>query len=911
VGKLDERKLLENILTIPTELSEEQKKAVLATEKQVKIVAGAGAGKTETLTRRIVYLLLINKVHPSEIVAFTFTEKAAQSLKSRIYQRVEELGGKDVSSKLGEMFIGTIHGYAKRLLDDHFGFGKYGVLDENQEIAFLMRHGFSLNISSYGRNYADSCSNFLRAISMVWDEMLDENALKSRAKTFYGNLKSYERILNDHCQITFGRMMNFAAVNLLKRPEVVRNVKHLIVDEYQDINKSQSTLIETIGLTAELFVVGDPRQSIYQWRGSNEGFFTKFAEKHPGLNERTIRENRRSGRKIVHSANRFAESFESAAYEPMEATREDSGYTALAENETAEDEATWVVDQIENLVKSNGLTYGDIGILMRSVTTSAVPLIDEMRARRIPFIVGGKAGLFRKSEAQALGRIFVWMGLNGFWVENPWKWNEQIAGDALVDTALTQWSEAVGGRVPSDAREKLDEIKRDVLDPCSKIKNFTAIYQRVLTALGFHSLNHEDKNDAAIMANLGRFNELLTDFEIANRLGGRQPSWAHDFKSLCWYINSYAMQAYGEGEADDVRGVDAVNIMTVHQAKGLEWPVVFVTALSDRRFPSKNVGKPRGWCDIPRDLFDASRYEGSIEDERRLFYVAITRARDALVLSYFKRKTNSLPRSPFIDDINPSDFSIVGGRVGIPNIKVKSQTTDQEMLTFSAGEIISYARCPYDYLLGNLWGYQPGLSQGLGYGNSLHHCLRRASEMVKNEGINPASAIATAVDEDFFMPYAGGKVFEDFKNKARETLLKFADNYTGDFGRIEEVEYRLEFPIHGASITGRVDVLLRDGETFEVRDYKTSEEARTFDETSTQVQLYSLGLNNLGKQITKGSVAYLEEAAVREVIINEKTLGFALSQAEGRVHNIRDCRFQPKAGDWCKNCDRESICRWR
>lgn len=908
--KESKKDTLNQILVTPNELSPEQKAAVIAKERQVKIIAGAGAGKTETLTRRIVYLLLIENVKPSEIVAFTFTEKAAQNLKERIYQRVDLISGHDAAVRLGEMFIGTIHSYAKRILDDHFNTGKNGVLDENQEIAFLMRHGWGLGLDNFGKNYIDGCHNFRRTVNMVWDEMLDMEEVKRRAAQFHEAMTKYTQLLRDHHQFTFGWMMHLAAIKLGEKPEVMSNVKHLIVDEYQDINQSQSILIETIGKTAGLFVVGDPRQSIYQWRGSDERFFSKFADTFKGTREITIKENRRSTDLVVKNANTFAGSFESTKYSPMETVRKVPGYLGLAESHQPSDEAFWLVNQIERLVNKNGLAYSDIGIMMRSISTSGGPLLDEMRRRRIPFIVGGKLGLFRRDEAQAVGRIFAWFSDEGFWVQNPWRWNDQITGDDLLESALTYWFNVGGQRVPSNSRERLEELKKDILYSNRGLPNFTEIYHRVLDALGFHSLDHEDRNDATVMANLGRFNELLTDYEVANRLGGRQISWKRDLKSLCWYMNSYATRAYEEGAPEDTRGVDAVQVMTVHQAKGLEWPVVFVTSMVERRFPSSMIGTARNWCGIPRELFDVARYEGSIEDERRLFYVAITRARDALVVSYFRKKSNYVSMSDFVDALMLDSFASVGGQVNLPKLTVDNQAIEQEMLTFSAGEIITYERCPYMYLLGNVWGFQPGLDQALGYGNSLHHCLRRASELVKKEGINPASAVATAVDEDFFIPYAGGEVFQTFKNSALETLVTFADKYAQDFGNIEEVEYRLEFPIQGATLTGRVDVLLRDHGTLEVRDYKTSEEARSFEETSAQVRLYAIGLNGLGRNVAKGTVAYLEEADVREVSVVLKELRAVRIRAEKTVESIKGCQFEPRAGEWCGSCDRKPICRW-
>lgn len=181
--------LVDKILNTPTRLSDDQKEAVLSKSRYTRVIAGAGAGKTETLTRRIVYLLAVERVKPSEIVAFTFTEKAAQSMKSRIYQRVGEICGEAATANLGEMYVGTIHAYAKRVLEDHFRFGNYGVLDDNQEVAFLMRHGWNLGVHKLGNHYADCCRAFLRTVNMVWDEMLDEKLLEKRAPDFFRKLK--------------------------------------------------------------------------------------------------------------------------------------------------------------------------------------------------------------------------------------------------------------------------------------------------------------------------------------------------------------------------------------------------------------------------------------------------------------------------------------------------------------------------------------------------------------------------------------------------------------------------------------------------------------------------------------------------------------------------------------------------
>jgi DNA helicase-2/ATP-dependent DNA helicase PcrA len=910
--KLNEE-LVEDILRKPSKLSEDQKNAVLSKSTYNRVIAGAGAGKTETLTRRIVYLLLAKTAEPSSIVAFTFTERAAQSMKSRIYQRVGELDPYKLG-KLGEMYVGTIHAYAKRVLDDFFKFGNYTVLDENQEIAFLMRHGWDIGINEYERNYSESCRVFLRTVNMVWDEMLDRKKLESKAPDFCEKLAHYEYLLDKHKLLTFGRMILLAVQKLRENPETLGVVKHLIVDEYQDINRAQEELIRLVGKNGEIFIVGDPRQSIYQWRGSDERFFGSFEKTFKGTQTVTIRENRRSGKGIVANANKFAGTFVKAHYEPMEATRKEDGFIGLVEEESPEEEADWIADQIKELVKKRGLKYSDIGVLTRSVSLAAGPLVDILKRRRTPYIVGGKVGLFKRDEAQALGRVFAWFYERGFWVEGQWKWNEQITGDDLLWTALDCWRSVYRYRMPRGVESRLRKIKADLNSKKSSYGNFTSIYQDVLIALGFGNLVHTDPNDATIMANLGRFNNLLTDYETANRVGGRTPHWKEDLKGLCWFMNSYAAWAYEEQPAEDIRGVDAVQIMTVHQAKGLEWPVVFLFSTVDGRFPSKMVGRALNWCDIPRDMFDARRYEGDLEDERRLFYVAITRARDALVVSHFRRLKKSMSRSQFIDDM---DLGVVTPlkKVKLPSFPVGKLEAVDSMLTFSASEITAYLRCPYMYLLRNIYGYQPELDEAIGFGRGVHYCLRRAVELLKRDKeLGPITAAVKAVDNEFFMPFAGGDVFESYKKGARRSVLNYAKGFGDDLRQSSEVEYRIEFPIHSATVTGRIDVLGdREVRDYKTLDYKEVESSVSMGEAELQVRLYAAGLKSVGRGVKGGSIAFLssDSSKVVPVDVASSDVDKAIKGAERVVESIRNKRFKPNRGEHCEKCDTREICRWR
>ncbi len=910
--RTSKNRLIRQVLSTPTKLSKEQANAVVCNRRYVRIIAGAGAGKTETLTRRIAYLLLVKGCQPSEIVAFTFTEKAAQTIKDRVYRRVAEIAGPEKTSNLGEMFIGTMHSYAQRLLDDHFGYGIHDVLDENQETAFMMRHGWSLGLQKFGDNYAEGCLNFLKTANLVWDEMLSPETLGEGAKEFTDALQKYCDLLDKVKRLTFGRLIHLAVTNLSLDPSVVSGVKHLIVDEYQDINGAQNRLIELIGNSASVFVVGDPRQSIYQWRGSDERYFGKFTKQFRGAQTFNLRDNRRSAKLLVKVANFVSKNIANGRFKPMEEVRGEEGQLVVYDGDRPEDEAAWIARQIKNQVEKGNAKYSDMAVLLRSVSTSAPPLLEALKKEGIPVLVGGKVGLFRKSEAQALGRIFSWFWDEGFWVKDPWKWGERISGSALVNGAVKEWENATGIILPNDVMSKLKKLKDDLHSAKSGYQNFTEIYNSVLGTLAIDQLDFHKPTHLTVLASLGRFGQILTDYETANRLGGRTPKWDHDLKNLCWFLNSYATSAYDENSPSSIWDIDAVNVMTVHQAKGLEWSVVFVSSLVDRRFPSNKVGREQKWCGVPRDRFDVKRYEGCEEDERRLFYVAVTRARDALVLTRFRRIKNSASPSRFLEEMDLSKAVVLSDEDSMPVVKTKPIIDHEELAVLSAGDIIEYARCPQLYLLADVLGFQPGLHIGLGFGRFLHYCLRRASQMVKDKGIDASRAVAIVFDSEFHMPFASGTVLDSFRRRGREILLDFARKHRDDFPNIEQVEYRLEFPVKGATVTGRVDVILRDGGGLEVRDYKTSEDRRDSKELDTQVQIYSLGLNKLGRNVTSGSVAFLEQAKVSPVNVAADTLEEVIARSEKVVEAISNANFEPTPNKVkCGTCDYAAICRWK
>ena len=896
------KELLEQELKI---LSPDQRKAVESKNRFLRIVAGAGAGKTTTMAMRIVKLLS-QGIKPDEIASFTFTERAAQNMKNRVYEKIGKIEP-ELCNHLGEMYIGTIHAFCFQMLQDHFGYGNYEVMDENQEMAFMLRHGFSFGLH-IGGGYIKKCSSFLKSIEVIYNELLDFNKLQAKQPDFFRHFQKYEELLNQHKLLTFSKIINVLLEKLKQNSNPIQHIQHLIVDEYQDVNQAQQELIKLIGQKSSIYVVGDPRQCIYQWRGSDDECFDNFLkvfDKPETPETIIIPENRRSCIEIVQIANLFAKTLVDK-YDSLTLVRKDQGKVVNIEFENPELEAEFITDEIKKIVEvEKKCNYSNIAILLRSVKTSAEPFISCFKKKKIPYLVGGKIGLFRRDEAKIVGSLFSWLHEEGFWLKNSYDWNKPIKGQDLFIFAKSLWEQLFKSK---DFPEKeLKKWKGEVLD--KSYNGLTEAFQELLLILGFLKLDQNDKLNAAIMANLGRFNSLLIDFQSSVLIGGESFNWERHIKSLIWFINSYANEAYEEQPAEDIRGVDAVQIMTVHQAKGLEWLMVFMPALTNLRFPSSKSGKEQDWM-INRDLFPVKRYEGSEDDERRLFYVAMTRARDFLCLSRFKQLKKTQSESHFLTDLKlkPSN--------NLPVYDLYPKAKEEEIQTFIGGEIIDYVRCSYRYRLRHLWNYQSIFSPMLGYGKSLHHCLRTACDISKEDNISPEEALEKVFhNNEFHLPYAGKRARETATNDAKKTLKKYITDFKEDIANVEEVEARLEFPLEKSTIAGRVDVIIgSQDKSLEVRDYKTSEEVTSEAEAALQVQLYTLGLKLTKHNVTKASISYFKDlgggSQIVPVGITDKDLLKAKETAKTAISGIRSNVWNAKIGDHCKGCDFKKICRY-
>jgi len=902
-------KFLTYILNDPHPLSDSQKEAVVAEARYVRLIAGAGAGKTETLTRRILYLLFEKHFSPGSIVAFTFTEKAAASMKNRIFKRVLGLGAVEIYNTLGDMYIGTIHGFCNRVLEEKFGYGSWEVLDENQEMALLINICDRIGLTT-GRNTTDRVSIFKQSLSVMYNDLLSRDDIERQAPEFFASVRAYEAYLDRFHLLTFDRMITLALTHLQANPDASRSIRHLIVDEYQVINPTQEALIKTIGRN-DIFVVGDPRQTIFQWRGSDEGCFQRFASFYPDVYDIVLPENRRSGRQIVTVANTLASHFRTGPYEPMTATRPDAGAVYRIDYPTSGDEAEGVAEQILSLVNSSSCRYQDIGILLRSVNNSATPFIQALRRYHIPFILSGQVGLFKRQEILSLAKIFCWLSPKGFFPASVKDRKNTISGDLLLDSAIDDWFSVMTPVYTKEVvRKTLGYWKLTVLEN-KAYRNFTTAYYNLLSILGFHALSPDNAEDAVVMGNIASFGRVLADFESSQHYGGKTGDIVTFVRDLHWYLFLYAYWRYEESAGEQDTAIDAVRLSTVHQAKGLEWPVVFVPALLDGKFPSSRVGERKNWL-IPHELFSALRYEGNTEAERQLFYVAITRARDLVCLSWYEEEGDSgMEPSQFIEDEIGREPVIPHPYIrSVPGLSCQAPEPDDELHSFSARDLILFQQCPYRYRLNKEWGFLPGLSPDLGFGNALHFCLGEISNLLK-QGVPVEQAVEQSIESGFFLPYADRSRFLGMKRVAHQRLLSYATKRKEDLLRVHASEYRIEFPVRNGTIIGKIDVMLDAPGGLEIQDYKTSDEVIAPEAGAMQVKIYAYGLRLLGKSVSSGGVAYIEDARVDPVPVQTHEIDGVREIVEGLIDQIQEKKFQGKPGKQCGGCDYFQICRFR
>lgn len=921
-------------MTQTIELSPEQRRVVDHRGTPILVVACAGSGKTETMAQRVA-ALVAEGVPPSGIVAFTFTEKAATELKLRIVDRVTKRLGVEVRGRLTSMFVGTIHAYCLRLLQDHVpGYGNFDILDPHRQAGFLSRIWKDIDYTSPNTTSKwASIEEFASTCDVVGDELIDPALIPD--DPFGAPYRRFRAIAERFHVLTFSMVIS-EAVAALKRPDVAERVcvplRHLIVDEYQDVNPSQEALVQALtSRNAELCAVGDDDQSIYQWRGSEVRNILEFPRRYRGATSHPLNVNRRCRREILEAAARFVGSVQPRLAKAMTASREGDPHAVVPwKADTEEDEAAAIAAAIVRHGES-GRRYRDIAVLFRSVRSSAGPLVDALVAKGIPFSCAGRTGLFSHPEADLLGRTYQWL------VDFDWRkpgWGETPA-PVTKDDLLRDY-ESVFGADRKRLKPFLDAWKNEIRPEeerraRQRPADLIGTYYKLLSEIGVTDLDPDDPADAARLGTLARFSVVLEDFEHVTRRG-RYAEDAGDaaaaafkggmdrgepyMKRLAGYLQHYAADAYEGFKGEEAPDLDAVSILTVHGAKGLEWPVVFLPGLTSRRFPSSMSGRGRNWV-LPESLFSAparARYEGGDVDERRLFYVAMTRARDQLYISYPGRRKQTFKPSPYLEELAGKS---VPNLATLPICAVPADAAKSEAapLAVSFSELGDFEDCGYRYRLRSSFGFGVPIAAELGFGRAVHHVLRTIADDARATGRIPdALDLPGILDRHLYLPFAN-KTSHELMRKAAESLVRrYLTDHREDLRRVWATERSFELHLDEAVVSGRSDVILggEDGvaDRLAIVDYKASAARERDDLHQFQLKVYAAAGRAEGLTVAAAYVHDLRTGARTSVEVSPESSEAALGRVRDLAQAMRARRLEARpATDKCSKCDHRPVCR--
>ena len=911
------------------EFTEEQLAAIGHRQGHLQLIACAGSGKTEVVARRVANLLdpsASPSFTPANIVAFTFTDKAAAELKERVVDRVREAHG-DISG-LAEMFVGTIHAYCLDLLKAEVPeYMKYEVLNEVQQTLLIDRNSRQSGLTTTRdlkgrvlRRYVHT-PRYVEALSVLREAHLDDNVL--RGASIVTGLDSYRSLLRNRRYLDYSAIMEEAVQAIVSdtrlKARLGGRIKHVIVDEYQDVNPIQEALVrllEQVG--ADICVVGDDDQTIYQWRGSDIGNILTFSERYDPVNEVRLQENFRSSRGIIETAQRFISQNTARLDKAMLPTDiqpyEPGDLVALA-LDSPDEEAQFIAETVSSLRGAaftdpdgteRGLANSDFAILLRSVRANGEPITRALDNAGIPFVVGGMNNLFETPEAEAARQLFYFMagrpGLDEVELATTW-----LNSDLCVD------SPTVRGAVKKAAatRNAIND------DKDQKRWSFYSLQRQFLTFIEDIRLHEDavpDDRGEVVFYNLGKFSQLISDFESIHY----QSDPARKYDEFANFLEHRADTAYPEGWQDNqYANPDAVRLMTVHQAKGMQWPVVFVPALLRNRFPAPRIGGFNVWHIVPRDgVVDQARYEGTLEDERRLFYVAMTRSQKYLFLTWAPvagKRNRYAKRSEFWDDVLVSryvkrrrqDYSTRARLPPKPRASIAN-------VTLSFSEVKYFFECPYQFKLRILYGFNAPIHEALGYGKSLHDALAEVHASAIRGVVPDASEVPKLVETHLHVPYAYPGLRDTLERSAKKVIRDYLGDNAADFQNIEFSEKGVEISLGGGvSVAGRIDLVRRlDTDETTIVDLKSTDRAQPEDVTETQLHIYALGYQELtGRNADFVEIYNLDERKKKPRSVDEDFVDDVKREVLRAAKALRENDMPPETSlRACSACDYLGLC---
>ena len=657
-------------------LNDKQYEAVVNTEGPCLVIAGAGSGKTKVLTHKIAYLIGEKGVHPWDILAITFTNKAANEMKERIEGLVGE-AAKDI-------WMGTFHSICVRILRrfiDRIGFDSSFIIFDTSDQKTLVK-GCLKDLAIDDKMFTDRA--VLSEISNAKNEMLEPEQYQARANGDFRKEKIasvynlYQKRLRENNAIDFDDIINYTIKILMENEDVLEyysnKFKYVLVDEYQDTNKAQFTLVTMFASkNGNITVVGDNDQGIYSFRGADISNILNFERDFPGTKIIKLEQNYRCTGNILKAANSVIKNNEVKYKKELWTQNEEGNLPRVYQAQNEYDEGTYIVEQMEHLRREEYYKYSDFAILYRMNTQSRA-IEDILRRENIPYkIIGGLKFYERKEIKDIIAYLRLIQNSNdNLSLKRIINEPKRGIGKTSLDK-VEQLAEANGismYEIIKDAEQyglnRVYLISREFINCIEELKakkdelTISELIKLTLKKSGYtKALENENTVEAENrIENLDEFLTVAIEFEEEEAEN-----------SLSTFLEGITLSS----DIDDLEeGEEYVTLMTLHSAKGLEFPVVFLVGMEEGIFPGyKSISEPK-----------------ELEEERRLCYVGITRAKENLFLTCSKQRTifgstSYNPVSRFLNEI-PQEL-LEGYDEAFGETKNKEQMFKDSQYTWSYG----------------------------------------------------------------------------------------------------------------------------------------------------------------------------------------------------------------------------------
>jgi DNA helicase II / ATP-dependent DNA helicase PcrA len=967
------------------ELNAEQAAVVEHGAGPLLVVAGAGTGKTRVITRRICHLLEAEPALCGEnILGLTFTDKAADEMKSRVM--------KFAGARADGVWLSTFHKFCLEKILREASPGLQSI--EPVEHWILLRKNIrELALKHYTRlaEPGEFLSAFEKFFSRCQDELvtpedyqryadglrrafetqkgaLDEEARAAEEE----NLARHEEVsrayrISEQLQrernlITFGGQL-LRSVELLRADEnrlaqLREQYRYILVDEFQDTNIAQLELLWLlVGERRNILAVGDDSQAIYRFRGASFGSFTIFLQRFcdtvkeaaaDGLPLKSLTRNYRSTKRILDVASEVIQHNERPAFLPHKALVTDNPAgerIRIAEFASPEEEAYWVAGEIERLHKA-GRPWRSCAALYRK-HANRTAIVEVLRRRNIPFVIRGLSVLSSTlvrdlvaylrliavpSDKVACARVVA----APYWRFEP-RDLVRLAERAKKNKSLMDALESPQQEFPFSSQAKVAEL-------LAFLKRLRQLASRAPANVVFDALVAELQLSPlpsdADRSHLERFAKFLADWDAKS-----------EEKSLAAFIEyfDFFLQANGDIAQTEESADDAVQLMTVHTAKGMEFDHVFVLAVSEGDFPARPQAPV---LEFPAALMKEEQPKGEfrIQEERRLFYVALTRARRLLTISTVINKRKK--PSPFLDDILadprlkkahaeqlapkvrlPKEEETVGSLPAhpllpqlFPAIPPDSRAYSRialwaksyhppcgEPLQLSASAIETYRTCPLKYLLQQVWGIRGGPQAAMTFGTVMHLTIREFVREIRKQRKVPFEEVAGIFDREWHAAgFQDDYQEEEYRRAGLEQLQAFCTSYASAPADVLHQEKAFELPLDpNVVVFGRMDQINRLGpKEIEIVDYKTGNPKREKQaKDSLQLSLYALAAQEVFELDAERLVFY--NLTTNEAVATTRDAK-ALNKAKAIVAEVADeiraGEFPARAGFSCRYCDYQPIC---